>query len=201
MTASSAGAFAFPGAFSGKQRWSTSWTTAPLLGDALGSAIRVCVDAYGSSARGGSMNEDARMLAEKAEVDAFWDRYYKLNSFKRMEVRTMEKPSQRQLEYIAVLAEETGSQVDMATIPTGHDPSRLIEELKAKRNGANDVRNGNGADLRDRGIAFGIATKLVFKRYSDQQKDPKKGKRFWKDVEAFYRAYQQQQEKAVRAIG
>ena len=52
----------------------------------------------------------------------------------------MEKPSHRQLEYITVLAEETGIQVDMAAIRSGQDASRLIEELKAKRNGANGPR-------------------------------------------------------------
>ena len=111
----------------------------------------------------------------------------------------MEKPSQRQLEYITLLADEMGSQVDLAAVQTGQEASQLIENLKAKKNGVNGFRNGNGVELRDKRVAFGMATKLVFKRYSDQQKDPKKWKRFWKDVEAFYRAYQEQEEKAMHS--
>ena len=59
------------------------------------------------------------------------------------------------------------------------------------------TRLSQARELRDRKVAFGMATKLVFNRYRGQQRDPLKWKRFWKDVRKFHRAYEREQQLAV----
>lgn len=105
------------------------------------------------------------------------------------------EPTPQQKGYIAALARAAGLSVDVSKVRDRQSASTLIERLRllARRS------NGNGfdAEQRDRRIAFGMATKLVFRRYLDQQKDPAKWKQFWKDVHAFYKSYQTEQEAAV----
>ncbi|MDA2927108.1 transposase [Acidobacteria bacterium AH-259-G07] len=55
-------------------------------------------------------------------------------------------------------------------------------------------------ELRDKRIAFGMATKLMFRRYREQQRDPLKWKRFWKDVNILFKAYLEEQERAVTRV-
>ena len=52
-------------------------------------------------------------------------------------------------------------------------------------------------ESRDQSAAFGMVTKLMFRRYSHQQRDPLKWKQFWKDVAKFYRRYLEEQEHAI----
>ena len=88
-----------------------------------------------------------------------------------------------------------GLTFDVSRIQTREQASALIEKLRL----LGRCMNGRGydAELRDRRVAFGMATKLVFRRYREQQRDPTKWRRFWKDVECFYRSYQEQQELAI----
>ena len=51
----------------------------------------------------------------------------------------------------------------------------------------------NGNEIEDKKVAFGMATKLVFKKYLDRHKDYRKLKVLWKEVEEFYRRYQERQ--------
>ena len=105
------------------------------------------------------------------------------------------EPTERQIGYIQSLAQRTGLQLDVSKIRDRDQASRMIAHLKL----LNARMNGNRFrdDGRNRKVAFGMATKLIFRRYSEQQKDPTKWKRFWRDVHSFYDAYQEQQELAV----
>lgn len=62
-------------------------------------------------------------------------------------------------------------------------------------------KRGFEQELRDKRVAFGVATKLLFRRYADKGKNPIRAKQFWSDVRAFYTAYQQEQELAVSGKG
>jgi hypothetical protein len=61
------------------------------------------------------------------------------------------------------------------------------------------MNGSNVNELRDKRIAFGMAAKLVFKKYLDTHRDYRKVKRFWDEVDSFYKAYQLRQEQAVQA--
>lgn len=103
-------------------------------------------------------------------------------------------PSRKQLAYIEALSREAGVKVNLERIESSEQASRLIEALKQMSGRA----SGNGVDLRDKRVAFGMATKLVFKKYTDGHRDYRKAKGFWNEVEQLYRAYQEKQEQAVR---
>ena len=83
------------------------------------------------------------------------------------------------------MEDSVGLKVDVSKIETKEQASRLIDRLKL----LNHRMNGTTVhdDSRDRRVAFGMATKLFFTRYSDQQK----WKQFWKDGHTFYRQYLQ----------
>ncbi|MBI4454763.1 MAG: hypothetical protein HY644_02570 [Acidobacteria bacterium] len=102
-------------------------------------------------------------------------------------------PTEAQRIYIASLARDAGLKVDVSGIPDRKAASLFIERLRLLNR-----RMGNSSDdNRDRKVAFGLATKLIFRRYLDQQKDPRKWKRFWKDVYAFYGEYCRHQQLAT----
>lgn len=139
------------------------------------------------------MEEAVLERIQKDKEDRQWDKYHANVGQKNGK----DKPSEKQRAYIAALGRTAGLNVDVSKIEDSEQASRLIERLKllASR------MNGNGFDLRDKRVAFGLATKLVFRRYCEQQKDPTKWKRFWKDVNLFYTAYQKHQELAVGVQG
>ena len=120
-----------------------------------------------------------------------------LNSVQKhdTEDRRGSEPSRLQRGYILTLAKSVGLKVDVSKIESKERASRAIDSLKLLN------RRMNGTAFHDqernRRAAFGLATKLFFKRYSDQQRDPLKWKQFWKDVQKFYRRYVREQELAV----
>ena len=102
--------------------------------------------------------------------------------------------SAKQLNYIEVLAREAGVKVNLDKIETSDQASKVITRLKQLSG-----KPEGGVDLRERRIAFGMATKLVFRKYMESHRDYRKVKSFWKEVEAFFRDYEKAQETAVSA--
>lgn len=107
----------------------------------------------------------------------------------------VEEPSARQKAYIQALARAAGLNMDIATIQDKQKATRIIDSLKL----LNARTNGNVSDVRDRRIAFGMATKLVFVSYARREMDMSKWspKQFWDEVRNFYADYMRQQELAV----
>lgn len=85
--------------------------------------------------------------------------------------------------------------MDMSTIQDKQKAARIIDSLKL----LNARSNGNVSDVRDKRIAFGMATKLVFASYAGRERDILKWspKKFWDEVRSFYADYLQQQDLAV----
>ena len=106
-----------------------------------------------------------------------------------------EEPTRLQRGYILTLAKSVGLRVDVTKIESKEQASRAIDRLKL----LNSRMNGSSFhdDSRDSRAAFGMVTKLMFRRYSAQQRDPLKWKQFWKDVTKFYRRYLEEQEHAI----
>ena len=106
-----------------------------------------------------------------------------------------ESASPKQKAYIAVLAKAAGMKIDVSTIDDKEKATRLIDGLKL----LNARMNGNGFYVRDRRVAFGLATKLIFASYLRRETDPAKWSRsqFWSGVRNFYADYLEQQELAV----
>lgn len=130
---------------------------------------------------------------EKNEADEKWNKHNEAEAKENGEVQ----PSKRQKAYIEALARSVGLKVDVSKMGNREEASRLIENLKLM----NRRTNGNGFDsaLRDKRVAFGMATKLVFKKYMDRHKEVRKSKKFWQEVEELYREYQSHQESVVHS--
>ena len=107
-----------------------------------------------------------------------------------------EQPSEKQKQYILALARTAGLKVDMSSIADREKAARLIERLKLL---VAKMTTEDGS-MRDRRVAFGLATKLVFQLYVEQSRSPLKYKRFWRDVLGLYTEYLKQQEFAVWTI-
>jgi translation elongation factor EF-1beta len=133
-------------------------------------------------------------LAEKEREDTQWNRYREAAEVKRNE--KPKRPSGRQIAYIANLPKTVGVRIDISEIDSGIKASSLIEKLKML---SKQMNGSNVNELRDKRIAFGMAAKLVFKKYLDTHRDYRKVKRFWDEVDSFYKAYQLRQEQAVQA--
>lgn len=110
------------------------------------------------------------------------------------------KPTERQLEYIGILSRSVGLKFDVSKIQTGQQASQLIERLKQLDGQMNGKSRSVENELRDKRVVFGMATKLVFKKYMDSHRDYRKSKSFWREVESFFQEYQLRQESAVRAL-
>lgn len=63
----------------------------------------------------------------------------------------------------------------------------------------NGNMNGHSIELRDKRVAFGLSTKLVFEKYVALHKTPIEWNKFWDDVDRFYTQYLNRQE--VAALG
>lgn len=137
------------------------------------------------------MQEVVLERIEKDAVEKQWEEYH---DAKRESGQAI---SPRQRAYIVALAREAGLSVDASQVKSREEASHLIERLKAM----NGSTNGKSFDpeLRDKRVAFGMATKLVFKKYMDRHKEVRRSKKFWHEVEEFYREYQKQQESVVRS--
>lgn len=116
-----------------------------------------------------------------------------LDKLKLSEVIQMKGISDKQKQLIQKLAQLTGTKVDDIDSLSSIDASRLIDKLIAKKNGSVDW------EVRDKKVAYGMATKLVFERFLHSNRDYRKSKRFWDEVNSFYRAYQLHQEQATKA--
>ena len=134
------------------------------------------------------------VVLERIEKDASDEQWNEYQSAKRDGGQGI---SPRQRTYIVALAREAGLSVDASQVRTREEASHLIERLKA----LNGTANGKSFDpeLRDKRVAFGMATKLVFKKYMDRHKEVRRSKKFWHEVVEFYTEYQKQQESAVRS--
>ena len=134
------------------------------------------------------MNETIKMEVEKQEVEEQWNKY------REGQGKDERKPTEKQIAYIVALGRAVGIKIHTDKIASNSQASAMIERLKY----LNLSMNGNnGSDLRDKRVAFGMSTKLIFRRYADKEKDFRKSKKFWQDVRAFYQEYQDHQEKAT----
>lgn len=135
-------------------------------------------------------------VVEKQRADEQWNKYHKtIESKESKESKNAKKPSEKQIAYIVSLARSVGLRIDIAKIDSNLKASSLIERLKMLSRRMNGYSAING--LRDKKVAFGMATKLVFKKYLDRHRDYRKSKSFWKEVEEFYRQYQEKQDIAI----
>ena len=107
----------------------------------------------------------------------------------------MNAPTEKQLNAIRKLARATKSSINLSKLASKQDASKIIDELIAKRNGGSQ---NNNSDSRDRKAAYGLAVKLVLKRYQQLNIDYKKSGDFWKDVDDFYQQYLQHQDRAIK---
>jgi len=130
-------------------------------------------------------------LVEKQTADEQWNKYHD-----NRENKDIRKPTQRQIAYIVSLAKTVGLKVKLERIDSTTKASSLIERLKM----LSRQMNGYSAvyESRDKKVAFGMVTKLVFKKYLDSRKDYRKLKGFWKEVEELYRQYQKNQERIIQ---
>jgi len=101
-------------------------------------------------------------------------------------------PTDKQMAFIVALARKLGMKIDIAKISDKKTASQVIEKLK---NMSAQIKGNSGGDYAGKGAAFGMATKLVFRRYCDLMKDPLNSNRFWLDVNYFYKRYQEFQER------
>lgn len=133
--------------------------------------------------------------AQKNQTDEQWNKYNETeNSNKDV------PPSERQKGYITALAKNVGLKIDITKVKDKKEASVIIERFKQLNRQMNGNAYGNNNDLRDKKVAFGLATKLVFRQYSEKQKDPIRFKKFWTDVQKFYKAYQEHQEEAILGL-
>jgi len=104
-------------------------------------------------------------------------------------------PSERQKAYITALAAAAGLKMDASKIEDREKASRVIEHLKLLNGRMGGPRQIG--DERDRKVAFGLATKLVYRRHVGQYGGIKSGALFWREVEQLFREYQREQERAI----
>ena len=74
----------------------------------------------------------------------------------------MNEPTEKQIKAIRSLAKRTFTNVDVDSISTKQEASKILDELIAKQNGK---LNGGSNDSKDRKVTYGMAVKLVFGRY------------------------------------
>ena len=106
----------------------------------------------------------------------------------------MNEPTEKQMNAIRKLARATKSNVNLDSIGSKKEASKLIDKLIAKRNGTNG--NGGG-DCRERKVAYGLAVKLVFVRYQ-QLSTNYRTEEFWREVDEFYGKYMEHQDRAMK---
>jgi len=124
----------------------------------------------------------------------------------------MEKPaSAEQKGFIYGLVRDLGVDVDMNRIRTSQQASVAIKKLKAMAEarglrkkapeaaGRVEQRAQPAPDAKDRKMAYGMATKLVFSQYVQENRAPLRSEGFWADVRTFYNAYMKNQEAALAA--
>jgi len=139
------------------------------------------------------MQEAVTERIEKEEADKQWQDYEESNA----KTGKLEKPSEKQKSYIISLGRRVGLKINIERVQDREAASRLIEQLRTLRGRV----NGNGYQqsnvLRDRQIAFGMATKLVYRKWIDLHHNPRKSKRFWDEVTELFGEYEKHQETAL----
>jgi len=146
------------------------WITAPSPGSALKNASRQGAD-----------------VCKRTEVHKMQKAVYKTQQKGKNS-----EPSKKQKTYILTLARMAGVRVDIARVTSRAKASEVIEKLKGMNSKpvALPVTNtATNVDEREKRIAFGLATKLMFRRYSDHNWNPASDKDFWNDVAKLYSAY------------
>jgi len=109
--------------------------------------------------------------------------------YKTQQKEKNSEPSEKQKTYILALARMVGVRVDIARISDKAKASEVIEKLKSMNRQAATQAATPNVDEREKRIAFGLATKLMFRRYSDHNWNPVADKDFWNDVAKLYSAY------------
>lgn len=144
------------------------------------------------------MEQTAREVTEKEREDRQWNAYH--NGGARNGRAPNGEATAKQKAYIRGLAAARGIRVDLTSIDTREKASRVIERLKGadagQSNGRVHKRAANNVDVRDRKVAFGLATKLVAHRYAVQNRAINTP-RFWEEVEQLHKAYEARQEVAL----
>ena len=103
----------------------------------------------------------------------------------------MNEPTEKQINAIKKLARSTNTSVDVDSIATKQEASRMLDELIAKQNG---TRKNSSNDSRDTKIAYGMAVKLVFQR-CQQSGSNYRTEEFWKEVDEFHKQYLEHQDR------
>jgi hypothetical protein len=140
------------------------------------------------------MDEAVLEATRKQREDEQWARYHQPGPHG---TDTKASPSDRQKTYILTLAKTVGLKVDVSTIRDRDSASRFIERLRL----LSRQMHGSAPDYeaRDRRIAFGMATKLIFAKYLDRHKEFRRSEKFWNEVEELYREYHKRQAVIVGA--
>jgi len=109
-------------------------------------------------------------------------------------------PTDKQLNAIRKLARMTNTSVDMDSIRTKQEASKILDELIPKGNlkGKDNSSTKSGNDCREKKVAYGLAVKLVFARYQQLSMDTN-AESFWSDVDEFYQQYLEHQDRAVKS--
>ena len=105
------------------------------------------------------------------------------------------EPTEKQLNAIRKLARMSNTSIDVDSIRTKQEASRILDELIPKGNPKG--RNDN-TDCREKKMAYGLAVKLVFARYQQLSMDTK-SESFWSDVDEFYQQYLEHQDRAIKS--
>ncbi|MFC1713552.1 hypothetical protein ACFL6S_07790 [Candidatus Poribacteria bacterium] len=103
----------------------------------------------------------------------------------------MNEPTEKQINAIRKLARSTNTSIDVDSVATKQEASRILDELIAKQNGKS--KNGSN-DSRDRKIAYGMSVKLVFQRYQHSGSNYRT-EEFWKEVDEFHKQYLEHQDR------
>ena len=139
------------------------------------------------------MNEAVTERVEKEQADKQWQDYEEA----KPKTGHSEKPSERQKSYIVGLSRRVGLKINIERVQDREAASRLIEQLRTLHGRANGNGYQQSSELRDKRVAFGMATKLVYRKWVETHYTPGKSKRFWKEVSDLFREYEKHQETAL----
>lgn len=103
----------------------------------------------------------------------------------------MDKPTEKQINAIRKLAKRNNTSIDLDSISTKQEASKILDELIGKQNGKG---NNGSSQTRDRKVSYGMAVKLVFGRYQQSGSDYRT-EDFWKEVDEFHRKYMERQDR------
>ena len=140
------------------------------------------------------MNEVVTEQVQKEQTDKQWDRYYSQKGDGNAQAQ---KPSEKQKTYIVQLGKRVGLKIDLTRVDSRGAASRMIDHLRQLHGRMKGNGQQHSNELRDKRVAFGMATKLVYRKWVDLHHPPGKSKRFWKEVTELFEEYEKQQEAAL----